>query len=95
MLQHALRASPLRRTFSTPTPPSPGPAPKRPKTLPKVHVSDVQLPAYEAGKGERASEAAPLISADGTATGLGASAAAYEPGKPGFFSDMGSSGLIQ
>ena len=60
-----------------------------------MHLSDVQLPAFEASKGERASEAAPLISADGTATGLGAAATAFEASKPGFFSDMGSSGLIQ
>jgi len=63
-------------------------------TLPKVHLSDAQLPEYASKEhAAAAAESAPLISADGTVTGTAAIAAAAKP--LGVFSDMSSSGLIQ
>ncbi|GBF88415.1 CAS1 domain-containing protein [Raphidocelis subcapitata] len=61
---------------------------RRPKTLPKVHISDAHL-EKERAIAAAAAEAAPLVNGSSSSDG----GAAAKP--KGFFEDMGSSGLIQ
>ena len=112
--------SPLSHRHPSPPPKkSSAAAARRPPCLTKAHLSDARLPEYghkaagaaAAAAAEAAAapciEAAPLISADGTAAGIAAGAPPataagqqqqqqqQHPGGGGFLADVAASGLVR